>query len=42
MPGNSFRSNDRTVVKLELAEDDRPPATLTIEEYYSHPELDSA
>ena len=36
MPGNSFHSNDRTVVKLELAEDDRPPATLTIEEYYSH------
>ena len=36
MPYDRSRSSNRTEVKLELAEDDRPPATLTIEEYYSH------
>lgn len=36
MPVNGSSSSDRGNVKLELAEDDRPPATLTLEEYLHH------
>lgn len=35
MPDASIPS-DRAHLRLELSEDDRPPATLTIEEYLSH------
>ena len=36
MPSNGSSSSDRGDLKLELAEDDRPPAILTLEEYLHH------